>query len=1310
MNSQENNMELIITDDNLMDLVKKEYYKVIENLEEVIDMFEKSFLGNWEKSYFDWFEKFLWSNNLWLKLWLEKSIQKVILAHKNLKEYNLDKLNMDLPSYIFREYIENVVWLIFSWYDGLRYVKNSFNDIFKNTDCCNVDLFKNYKEIFDKIDIKISKDAKDFIKIQSEYKNYRLAKWLLRRLRQWFYGFWVKNYKMSFLVMLVLILAWISSLITLPKESSPDIDFWIIWINTIYDWASPEDVDNQITDKIEKEIENIDGINKITSNSMLWVSSIVLEFTNETDISKALQDVKDKVDNISLPTDVEDPIVYEISTNNELMFSYLLYWKKSIFTQEYINQKARVIKDKLEGKYWIVGIDIDALMWWDWTVWGWWGTDSSLFKIEVLINKWKLENLWLSIWQISSIIRSFNKNQPLWSYKIWDLKYDYRIQWEFDKIQELEDLPLIYKSNSVVRLKDIAKINRIAKNESIKQMWFLNNTWYVYVWLNFNKKKWWNIFSSAESAKKAIEELMDKEEFSWLQWTYTLDLSDLLIEDYENLASNWMQTLILVFVTLLFFVWLKEAIIASIMLPISFLVTFVVLNWLGLSMNFLTNFSLIITLWIAIDTLIVVIEGASEKMKLWYNPMSAVLLTVNEFKYSLMSWTFTTLAAFLPMMFLPWVMWKFLAYIPITIFATLLAWLFLSLTVLSALFYKMNKPYKYFEKDPHVEDYLLPEQKSLLEYERKWKDPEKPKEKWNKWKITWLIIILISIIYFYFNVFNTIFTFLVGFIIFVVYIYRDEFFYWLENAYSKVLEIFVWTRKWRLIAIYVPIILLIVSFMTIWRTLIDNFSLFPPQDVDSLNVSVSAKTWIDKEYMIKYLDNIETVVSKIPELKNYYISLSSNEIAITVDLLKVKERKNKNMRNAYKISYYLEEQLWYLENEWLKLEVKIPEWWPPSWKVLWVQVVADSNKKFKELIAVSKDFESHLRSVGWTKNVTNSSDDTPGQFVFDFNREKLRSLNLTPSDLMSEIYFAMNWLKSGTLRSELDDEDIILKFEDFDEKISPDQVLNMNINTASWPIKLSSVLSYNYDNSVSTISREDRKITIKVEADVELWAPALKLQEDYVKFAEQYKYPEWISFVKWWENQENADLLIATWVSFVIAIILIFTILVLQFRSYSQPVIILYTVVVWLLWVNIWLYITGNAYSMSFGIWFIALTWIVVNDAILLIETINENIRKWLKLSLALIESWRSRLQPIMVTTLTTCFWLLPIAMQDEFWAGLWYTVVFGLWLSSALTLIVIPALYYENVELKKNGLFFRTRNLIKKLFNKIFKRNVVVD
>lgn len=139
-----------------------------------------------------------------------------------------------------------------------------------------------------------------------------------------------------------------------------------------------------------------------------------------------------------------------------------------------------------------------------------------------------------------------------------------------------------------------------------------------------------------------------------------------------------------------------------------------------------------------------------------------------------------------------------------------------------------------------------------------------------------------------------------------------------------------------------------------------------------------------------------------------------------------------------------------------------------------------------------------------------------------------------------------------------------------------------------------------------------------------------------------------------------------------------------------QPVIVLYSIVLALLWVNIWLYVTGNPYSMSFAIWFIALTWIVVNNAIILIDKINFNLSKWVDKIEAVAEAWKSRLRPIILTTLTTTFGILPLALQDEFWAWLWYTIIFGVVFSTVLTLYVTPSLYYRLFLIEKKEFFIK--------------------
>ncbi len=211
-------------------------------------------------------------------------------------------------------------------------------------------------------------------------------------LEKWFDGFWVKRYRVSYLVTFLLIFAWIFSMITIPKESSPDIKFGIIWITTIYPWVNPWDIDSLITDKIEKEIKNIDWVKKISSNSAVWISSITVELNNDVNVRNALTDVKDAVDKVDLPEDANDPLVIEISTSSDLMFEVLLYWDENKFSQFDLIQKAQIIKNNLEAKVpWLSSIDL----WWL-NMSTWTASSSSDYEIVVLLDKSNIEQLNIS--------------------------------------------------------------------------------------------------------------------------------------------------------------------------------------------------------------------------------------------------------------------------------------------------------------------------------------------------------------------------------------------------------------------------------------------------------------------------------------------------------------------------------------------------------------------------------------------------------------------------------------------------------------------------------------------------------------------------------------------------------------------------------------------------------------------------------------------------------------------------------------------------------------------------------------------------
>jgi len=1001
----------------------------------------------------------------------------------------------------------------------------------------------------------------------------------------------------------LIIVAWLFSLSSIPKESSPEIDFGIISIATIYPWSTPQDIDNLVTDKIEKEIKNIDGIKTISSTSRVWVSSIVLEFENNTDMTQALFDVKDKVDSLTLPSDAETPIVKDITTNNEMMFSIILYGDENKYIPYYIKEKGRKLKANLEWKWWINRIDFDASF--NMSLGSVNGGWDSFYDIQVKLNKQKTEELWLSLSQISQNIRNRNSNQPLWNHTIENLWYDFRIQGEIKTIQDLWDIPIatnnLQNTLSNITLKDIATIQKKLKSDNIQKAWSYNLSWQNYITLFFNKQKWDNIFTASKQAKKALEEEFQKIDYKWLSYTTTLDMAEILNEDYDKLSKNWLQTLILVFIALLIFVWFKESLIATITLPLAFFIAFIVLKNIWLSLNFLTNFSFIITFWIAIDTTIVIIEWAHERIKQWFNPKNAILLAVKEYKTPLISWTATTIFVFIPLLTLPGVMWKFLAYIPITIFATLVAALLISLTVNSALYYKLSKKSKYFNSNIWDIDHMKPEYKILLTQDRKWK-LEKPENKKDR---------------------------------------REKILEKLSLRYANKLWIIIQSRKKRIISIILPIITLILSF--VFLSPIIGLELFPSNDSWFLTINIEWQNGTTKEHMVQYYSDIEKTLSQQPEIKIYYSNIDWNKINTSIELVNITQRDSRSSKSTDELELHIDNQLSHLKSQWLKVSVKAEKDGPPSESAIWIKLITDNNDNIELLKTVSLDFENFLTTIPWTKNVQSSSQKSPWQFVYQFDKTKMALLWLNPYNFVFEIFGVTNGLSAWSIKGTYDDHDIKVFFDENIDNVNPQNIAETNINTPAWKINFGNITNYNFTKAISSISREDNKIMIRVWSDVNPWINATEIQTKLVEFAQKYNYPASIKYSMWGENEENAELIQSILVAFAIALLFIFGILVLQFNSYTQPIIILYSVIIGLLWANIWLRITGQSYWLMFGIWFIALTGIVVNDAIVLLDRINKNINKWMIKLDAIKEAGKSRLQPIILTTLTTFLGLTSI-------------------------------------------------------------------
>lgn len=1057
---------------------------------------------------------------------------------------------------------------------------------------------------------------------------------LREKTLKWFFWFWVKQYRISYLIILLIIVVWTVSLINIPKESSPNIEFGMISISTVYPGTNPNDIDSLITEKLYKEIKDIKWIDKVDSSSSLWFSSIIITLKTWVDTKDVVNEVRNNVNKVVLPTDAKSPVITEIDTDTKQAFWVFIYSNDPNISKDLMVEKANILKEKIENVDLVESVDfanwnLKSMLWSSSTNW-------NEYEIEIVVPEEKIKSSWLTIDSISSTIRAWNKDIPIWNFIVWQKKYDFRIEWKYNDSIKMLEIPLQLSNWNYIKLWDIATIERVYKDKSTSLVWGYEKDWLPYISLLVNKIEWSSIFSASKNAKKVIEDTFKTSEFQWFSYVYGNDVADQIMDDYKELAKEALITLSLVFVAMFLFVWFKDSIFATITLPLAFLCTFITLFYGWYSLNFLTNFSLILSFWIAVDTIIVIVQAASAKMRVWYDPETAIMLALREYSIPIISWVLTTIVAFIPMIFLPGILWKFLAYIPITIFWVLAFWLILALTVNSALYLLFVRKQKKYVHDDTTLEYASEEEKELLQLEREWKS-----ELWFEWTNLRIKVIHTCTLW-----------------------------------YKRVLSAFLKNTFIRRISIIIPVIVLVLSFFflapLVW------FNLFPSSDNNYMTASIKWENWLKTEVMYEKVKGLWDLLKKYEEIKYFTIQIQDNDVSVTIQLTKKAERKKAWLMSVFELEKHISKDLEIYEKKWLKVVSEVLKWWPPWWKAVWLKLVAEKTEQLSELIDTAKVFEKKLKNIPGTKSVELSSKDTPWQFIFTFKKEVLGTYSIPPAVIYGHIMQMMNWVNVWAIEDNWTDMDVHIKQSNFREEANLDDIMNSSFNYAWKTYQVGNFVEYNAKNSIESISREDWKIVISVEADLEKWVDSVSTQAKFEEYAKSYSYPSWISYARWWENEENKDLIIAVFSSFFIAIIIIFAILTLQFNSYSQPLIILYSVVMSLPFVMLWLIITWNPFSLPFGIWFISFTWIAVNHWIILVDAININLSKWMNSFTALVEAWSSRLEPMTLTTFTTALWILPIALKDEFWAWMWFTIIFWIVSASTLTLFILKWIYYE--------------------------------
>jgi multidrug efflux pump subunit AcrB len=440
---------------------------------------------------------------------------------------------------------------------------------------------------------------------------------------------------------------------SIPKESSPNIKFGVVNISTIYPGTNPVDMDALVTEKLYKEIKDIKGSKKITTSSSLGMSTVTIELQPETNTMNFMTEVRNNIGRVILPKDAKSPNVIEMKTDTNRVYDATFYSPDKSVSLDKLRLLGQKIKDKLSTLP-----EVEKIIY----------GNTNIYDIRIVFDEREMRAMKLTIDQVAAAIRSYHQDAPIGNFGVGERNYDFRIGGKFEGAQKFLEVPVTLSTGKAIRVGDIAHIERYYKDTSISRVGFFNGTAYESVNMTINKNDSPSIFAASNATKNAIEAMLKTTEFKGVKVAYANDLADNINDDYKELTKEALITTTLVFIVMWLFVGFFDSLFATLTLPIAFFATFILLNKFGFSLNFLTNLSLILSFGIAVDTIIVIVQAASAKIRIGHEPRSAIMIALREYALPISAGVMTTILAFLPMMVLPGVIGKFLAYIPITIF------------------------------------------------------------------------------------------------------------------------------------------------------------------------------------------------------------------------------------------------------------------------------------------------------------------------------------------------------------------------------------------------------------------------------------------------------------------------------------------------------------------------------------------------------------------------------------------------------------------------------------------------------------------
>ena len=441
-------------------------------------------------------------------------------------------------------------------------------------------------------------------------------------------------------------------LFNIPKESLPEIKIPIIGVTTTYPGASSSDVEELVTNPIEKQLlRGLSDVKEIRSNSREGISSITIEFDADVDLEAALNDVQDEVSKVEneLPSDAAEPFAQEFRFDDQPVYVVSL---SSSEAYSQLSANAKKVENKFLDINGVSRVEISGI---------------PEKQITIIVNKTTLSTYNLNLNSVSQAINQSDISFPLGSIIQEGVEYNVSLDNTIGSIEDIENIIISTQSGeNPVYLKDIARIeDGLAPYNSLSRLSTEGLNSQQAITFSIYKQVGFDVTAVAADANKAVNQL--RKDFDDTKFIVLIDQGDVVSTDIANLTQSALLTILLVVIVLSIGLGFRESIIAGIAVPLSFLLSFIGLFLTGNTINFISLFALILAIGLLVDASVVIIEGITLAREKGLGSDEAIRSTLKEFAAPVIAGTMTTLVVFLPLITLSGTTGQFIKSIPITI-------------------------------------------------------------------------------------------------------------------------------------------------------------------------------------------------------------------------------------------------------------------------------------------------------------------------------------------------------------------------------------------------------------------------------------------------------------------------------------------------------------------------------------------------------------------------------------------------------------------------------------------------------------------